>query len=331
MATNLDGIKAALENPGFAPLVRSEVLATSRLFTSGLGIQRADLAASLRGGAPQFGVRYWKPLDDTAYMPTTDNANPQTARQRLTAAAQAGARRLLTLKPVDVTDLESHLVGQDLTTVAKTLLADAMARRLYKEAVDFALAVAGFDTDSGTVGTQTGLTVPADAFDFDTFVEVLKTQWGANGRLSGNVIMGNSAAFITLRQNQDNGGGLVTPNTVNPDFDTWAGNTIVENDDMPVDKIAVFKRGAFGFAYGSSPYIKEVEVSRHADADMGGGMDTIWQRAIHAIHVDGISFKTSAPITANGYYVTAAQQNDAANWEVVADVKDIPFFVIDLA
>jgi hypothetical protein len=332
MATNIDGIKAALENPGFTSLVKSEVLATSKLFASGLGILRPDLAASLRAGAPQFGVRYWKPLDDTAYMPTTDNANPQTARQRLTAAAQSGARRLITLKPVDVTDLESHLVGEDLTTVAKSLLADAMARRLYKEAVSFALAVAGFDTDGVTAGTQAGLTVDVGTgFNFEDYVTAVKTQWGDSGSASGNVIMGNSMDFIAIRQAQGTAGGIVTPNTVNPAFETWAGNTIVENDDIPQGTVLVFKRGAFGFAYGSSPYIKEVEVQRDALADMGGGMDTIVQRAVHAMHIDGISLKASAPMTANGFYVTAAQMNDAANWEVVAAPKNIPFFVMNIA
>lgn len=172
-----------------------------------------------------------------------------------------------------------------------------------------------------------------DGITFEGLIDAQLTMGDAFGNIGGYVM--NSTAFATLVKE-----GLATVART-PDTNvlqrTLNGLPVIVNDaamtlnGKPV--VALIGPGAFGYGM-ANPRIP-LEYDREPARGNGGGAETLWSRRNMIVHPLGYSF-TSTSITGNGSETVARGAGwtdlaNAANWERVADRKQVPIAFLTVA
>jgi hypothetical protein len=173
----------------------------------------------------------------------------------------------------------------------------------------------------------------ADGVTYEGLIDAQLTLGDAFGTVGGYVM--NSAAFGALVKEDI---AAVTRNReTNVVERTLNGMPVIVSDNAMTlnGKPVVTLMGAGAFAYGIAQPRIPLEYEREAARGNGGGASALWTRRNMIVHPLGYDF-TSTSITGNATETTPrsagwADLANAANWEMVADRKQVPIAFLTVA
>lgn len=300
-------------------------------FESGLVVSNPIIAELAQSGTGIVELPFWGRIDASIEPNYSNDVYEDIAIPRKIGTGSMKARNCHLNEGFGSMDLVTDLTGKDpLARVAARL--DNYWRQEAELRIVATLRGLLNDAVAETTGMVHQATL-AEGITFEGLIDAQMTMGDAFGGIGGYVM--NSAAFgMFLKEKL----ALATYNPENSLMTrTLNGLPVIVNDtamtlnNAPV--VALIGQGAF--AYGMGMPKMPLEYEREAARGNGGGSETLWTRRNMIVHPIGYSF-TSASITGNGTETVARGAGwtdlaNAANWELVADRKQVPIAFLTVA
>lgn len=300
-------------------------------FESGLIVSNPIVAEMAQSSSGIVDLPFWGRIDASVEPNYSNDVYEDIAVPRAVAGSSMRARNAHLNEGFGSMDLVADITGSNPLERVASVLDNYWRQETELRAVATLRGILNdaIATSNGMVHEAAG----ADGITFEGLIDAQLTMGDAFGNVGGYVM--NSAAFATLVKE-----GLASvaraPET-NVLTRTLNGMPVIVNDraltlnGSPV--VALIGAGAF--AYGMAMPRIPLEYEREAARGNGGGAETLWTRRNIIIHPLGYSF-TSASITGNGSETVArgagwADLANAANWERIADRKQVPIAFLTVA
>lgn len=309
----------------------TDPVTTTPFFESGLVVSNpiiSEIAASNTGIVE---LPFWQKIDSSVEPNYSNDVYEDVAVPRKIGTGSMKARNGYLNEGFGSMDFVTDLTGKDpLARIASRL------DNFWREQAERRIVASLRGVLNDAIAEGTGMVKQATAgegISLDGLIDAQMTMGDAFGSIGGYVM--NSAAFATLvkedvatvaRNRETN----VMERTVN-------GMPVIVNDAAMTlnGKPVVALIGPGAFAYGMAMPRTPLEYEREAARGNGGGSETLWTRRNMIVHPLGFNF-TSASITGNGTETTPRSAGwtdlaNAANWELVADRKQVPIAFLTVA
>ena len=309
----------------------TDPVTSTPFFESGLIVSNPIITEIAASGTGIVELPFWLRIDSSVEPNYSNDVYEDIAVPRSIGTGSMRARNAYLNEAFGNMDLTTEITGRDpLARVASRL--DIFWREQAERRIVATLR--GLLNDA--IAEDTGMVHEAlstDGITFEGLIDAQMTLGDAFGSIGGYVM--NSAAFASLvkediaemRRNRETN---VVERTVN-------GMPVIVNDaamtlnGSPV--VALIGPGAF--AYGMANPKVPLEYEREAARGNGGGAEALWTRRNMIVHPIGFDF-TSASITGNGTETTPRSASwtdlaNAANWELVANRKQVPIAFLTVA
>ncbi|WP_404415527.1 major capsid protein [Brevundimonas vesicularis] len=309
----------------------TDPVTSTPFFESGLIVTNPIIAEMAGSGTGIVELPFWARIDSSVEPNYSNDVYEDVAVPRAIGTGSMRARNAYLNEGFGSMDLVSVITGRDpLQRIAGRL------QQFWQEQAERRIVATLRGIYNDAVAADTGMVFEAEAADGFTFsglIDAQLTLGDAFGTIGGYVM--SSAVF----------GGFVkeglatvarTPDT-NVLTRTLNGMPVIVNDAAMVvggrSIVALIGPGAFG--YGMAEPANSLEYEREAARGNGGGAETLWTRRNMIVHPLGFDF-LSTSITGNGTETTPRSAGwtdlaNAANWELVADRKQVPIAFLSVA
>lgn len=301
-------------------------------FESGLIVSNPIIAEVAASNTGIVELPFWQRISSDIEPNYSNDVYEDVAVPRSIGTGSMRARNAYLNEAFGSMDLAVEITGRDpLARVASRL--DLFWREQAERRIVATLR--GILNDA--IANDTGMVheaLSADGVTFEGLIDAQMTLGDAFGTVGGYVM--NTAAFGALvkedmaevRRNRETN---VVERTLNGMPVIVSDNAMTLSGGRPV----VTLMGAGAFAYGMANPRVPLEYEREAARGNGGGASALWTRRNMIVHPLGFDF-TSDVITGNATETTPrsagwADLANAANWDLVADRKQVPLAFLTVA
>jgi hypothetical protein len=298
----------------FAPYTFEQSVNTNKLLSSGAINQSTEIGMYLAGGGLTFNLSSWdSTANSSADYDVSDDDPASIATPEKIASKQQICPRLERNRSWSTTDLSGHLAGSDPMGAIATKISDYVNKQRNNTVVSTLsgfLACANMSTQVNTIAT--GITAS----------DVIETTagWG-DFTANGDIIGMHSATYRSLQKQN-----LITFDALNVQdigWGTYLNFTVFVDDAMPFDGVdeyttVLFQTGGIGF--GSVVRGNAVETDREPLQGNGGGVEILVVRDCYSFHINGSKWIG----TAAGTTPSNAELATGTNWDIAAELKNIP-------
>lgn len=310
----------------------TDPVTTTPFFQSGLIVTNPIIAEVAQSGTGIVELPFWLKIDSSIEPNYSNDVYEDIAVPRKIGTGSMRARNAYLNEGFGSMDLVNVITGRDpLQRIAGRI------QQYWQEQAERRIVATLRGIYADAVAADTGMVHEApnaDGFTFGGLIDAQLTMGDAFGNIGGYVM--HSREFGTLVKE-----GLATVART-PDTNvlqrTINGMPVIVNDNAMTlaggaHAIALIGPGAFGYGMAEPPNALEYE--REAARGNGGGAETLWTRRNMIVHPLGFDF-TSTSITGNGTETRKASAGwadlaNAANWELVADRKQVPIAFLTVA
>ena len=309
----------------------TDPVTTTPFFESGLIVSNPIIAELAASNTDIVSLPYWTKIDPSVEPNYSNDVYEDVAVPRKIGTGSMRARVGFLNEGFGSMDLVTDITGKNpLQRVASRI------DQYWREEAELRIVATLRGVLNDSVAAGNGMVhqaTAADGITFEGIIDAQLTMGDAFGGIGGYVM--SSAAFGTLvkeklaQSNFDAERGLLVR--------TFNGLPVIVNDTAmtlngkPV--VALIGQGAF--AYGMANPRVPLEYEREAARGNGGGAETLWTRRNMIVHPLGYNFNSSS-ITGNGTETVKRGAGwtdlaNAANWERVADRKQVPIAFLTVA
>ena len=296
-------------NPGvLSNVVVRSYRANNSLITSGVAVTGPEVDLLMTGGSYIQGLNFINKVDTSTFNYSSDDYDEKGAVGKITASGYMALRHDINWGWA-YTDLVRMVTKFDVRGGLQSAIP------LFWSEVGENMAVASLKgalakTPALTSGTAT------TAFDLDLVIDAAATMDDPRARKTLFLSHKTLAKLQKLNKN-----AYVPAAETNLGFASFAGYGLILTEAFGDGQIVVAQDGSIAFGAGLVPGTVGMEISRDGDAGNGGGGEILRTRLSIVAAPQGFSY-TGAPKP--GLTALAA----AANWNMVADIKDVGFRAI---
>lgn len=309
----------------------TDPVTTTPFFESGLIVSNPIITEMAGSGTGIVELPFWQRIDSSVEPNYSNDVYEDIAVPRKIGTGSMKARNAYLNEGFGSMDLVNVITGRDpLQRIAGRL------QQFWREQAERRIVATLRGIFNDAVAASTGMVhenALADGFTFEGLIDAQLTMGDAFGEIGGYVM--SSSVFGTFVKE-----GLAnvkrTPDTNVLDR-TLNGLPVIVNDAAMVvsgrQVVALIGPGAF--AYGMAEPANSLAYEREEARGNGGGAETLWTRRNMIVHPLGFDFNSSS-ITGNGTETTPRSAGwtdlaNAANWELVADRKQVPIAFLTVA
>ncbi len=296
-------------NPGvLSNVVTKTFRANNALVSSGVATTGPEVDLLMTGGSFIQGLNFINKVDSSTFNYSSDDFDEKGAVGKISAAGYMAVRHDINWGWA-YTDLVRLVTKYDV----KGGLVSAIP--LYWSEVAENLAVASI---KGALAKATSLVSGVTTADFslDTVIDAAATMDDPRAK---KTIMLSRKTLAKLQKLNKN--AYVPAAETNLGFASFAGYGLLMTEAFGDDTIVVAQDGALAFGSGLVTGTIGMEVKRDSDAGNGGGGEILRTRQSMVVAPQGFSYIGAAKPGLTGLAT-------AANWNMVADIKDVGFRAI---
>lgn len=309
----------------------TDPVTTTPFFESGLIVSNPIIAEVAASNTGIVELPFWQKVDSSIEPNYSNDVYEDVAVPRAIGTGSMRARNAYLNEGFGSMDLAVEISGKDpLSRIASRL------DLFWREQAERRIVATLRGVLNDAIAENTGMVheaLAADGVTFEGLIDAQATLGDAFGGIGGYVM--NSQAFFALKKT-----GVID---AVKDERTSAVNNYINNMPIIVNDAAMTLNakpvvaliGPGAFAYGMADPAVPLEYEREAARGNGGGASALWTRRNMIVHPLGFDF-LSASITGNGTETTPRSASwtdlaNAANWELVADRKQVPIAFLTVA
>lgn len=303
----------------------------TEFWQSGAIVRNSEFDSKAGTGGKIVDMPFWNDLDAETNEPNLSSDNPASnATPEKITAGDMKARLAYLNNGWQSANLVAAIAGSDPMRRIAARTDSYWARQAQRRLIAMANGILADNVANDSsdmvedVAIEDGNNAAAsNLFSLDAFTNAAFTlgdHWkstvaiAVHSAIQKQMVKTNAITFI-----KDSEGNLTVP--------TYQGRLVIVDDNMPVVAggtsgvkytSIMFGGGAFGYGAGTHP--KPVAIETDEKAADGAGVETLWERVIWLMHVNGYSFE-SASVAATS--ASLAELANAANWDRKVDRKNV--------